>query len=484
MDLGSIAEHTDGLDAVRALAADWPPERAAEPAGIEPETIARLAREFAAAESAVAYGRVGVCQQQTGSLTHWLINVLNAVTGNLDTPGGAMFTRPPVDVGTVLGLAQKAGLGGDHRTARQRVSGLPDMNGEFPIAGLADEITTPGEGQVRAMVVYAGNPVLSSPGGNRLGEAMEDLDFCVAIDPHVTETSRHADVILPSVSPLERDDLDIVMPAVSVRNHVRFSPAAVPKRQGGREDWEIITGLTKRLGDGVRGRAVSGAVGVGSMVGLSSPERLVEAAFAIGPYGILRKGPFGGLTVGKVKKAKHGIDLGALEPRLPGALATPGKRVRLAPELLLDEARRLGEMAVERDRALADGFDLTLIGRRSLRSNNSWLHNSPRLMKGADRCTALLHPDDAAARSLADGDPVRVASRVGEIELPLEVSDQMRRGVISIPHGFGHARPGVSWKLAASKPGVSVNDLTDPAVLDRLTGNAAYNAVPVRVQAA
>ena len=199
---------------------------------------------------------------------------------------------------------------------------------------------------------------------------------------------------------------------------------------------------------------------------------------------MLRKGPFRALTVSKVKKATHGIDLGPLEPRLPGALQTRGKRVRLAPELFLEEARQLARLADEHERALADGFDLTLIGRRSLRSNNSWLHNSPRLMKGADRCTALLHPDDAAARGLADGEPVRVASRVGEIELALEVSDEMRRGVISIPHGFGHGRAGVSWRLAASKPGVSVNDVTDPALRDRLTGNAAYNSVPVRVAAA
>ncbi len=484
VDLGAVGDFTDGLESVRALASEWPPARAAGPSGIDADTIARLARQFAAAETAVAYGRVGVCQQRTGTLTHWLINVLNVVTGNLDRPGGAMFTNPPVDVGQVLKLAAVAGVAGSHRSACQRVSGLPDMNGEFPVAGLADEITTAGEGQVRAMLVYAGNPVLSSPGGNRLGEAMDELDFCVAIDPHITETSRYADVILPSVSPLERDDLDIVMPAVSVRNHVRFSPAAVPKRKGGKEDWEIITGLTKRLGGGVRGRAVAEAVGVGSMLGLASPARLIDAAFAAGPYGLLRKGPFRALTVSKVRKAAHGIDLGPLEPRLPGALQTPGRRVRLAPALFVEEARQLERLADERERALGDGFDLTLIGRRSLRSNNSWLHNSARLMKGADRCTALLHPDDAEARGLADGVAVRVASRVGEIELPLEVSDQIRPGVISIPHGFGHGKPGVSWKLAASKPGVSVNDLTDPAVLDRLTGNAAYNSVPVSVAAA
>jgi anaerobic selenocysteine-containing dehydrogenase len=473
----------DGLEDIRALAATWPPERAAGRAGVDAETIARLAREFAAAESAVAYGRVGVCQQRTGSLTHWLINVLNAVTGNLDTPGGAMFPESPIDAGMVLRMTERLGAGGGHRQAHQRVSGLPDMNGEFPVAGLADEITTPGAGQVRGLVVFAGNPVLSAPGGHGLEAALAELEFCVAIDPHITETTRHANVILPPVSQLEHDDLDIVMPTVSVRNHIRFSPAAVPKDPGGREDWEIINGLSQRLGADARGKAVAGLLGAGGRLRLTSPARAIDAALAIGPHGVLRKGPLKGLTVRRIKRAVHGIDLGPLAPRLPGPLRTPGKRVRLAPPLLLEEAGRLEALAEEDDVARAGGFDLTLIGRRSLRSNNSWLHNAPRLMKGPDRCTALLHPDDAAARGLADGATVRLASRTGAIELPLQVSDEMRPGVVSVPHGFGHGRAGVSWRLAAAKSGVSVNDITDPAVLDRLTGNAAFNAVPVRLEA-
>jgi anaerobic selenocysteine-containing dehydrogenase len=482
--LGSVAEHCDGLEEIRALAAKWSPERGSGPAGIEAVTIERLAREFAAAESAVAYGRVGVCQQQTGSVTHWLINVMNAVTGNLDATGGAMFTNPPIALGTLFRAAKLIGVGGAHGTFKQRVSGLPEMNGELPVAGLADEIETPGEGQIRAMVIYAGNPVLSTPGGHRLEQAMEKLEFCVAVDQYITETTRHADVILPPVSALERDDLDVVMPTVSVRNHIRFSPAAVPKREGGREDWEILGDLTSRLGDGVRGRALARLIGVGNRLRISSPERLIDAAFAVGPYGILRKGLRQGLTVAKVKRAEHGIDLGALEPRLPGALQTPGKRVRLAPQLLLEEAAHLEQLAQEREHSLSNGYDLTLIGRRQLRSNNSWLHNSRRLMKGADRCTAILHPDDASARGLADGGAVRVVSSTGAIELPLEVSDEMRPGVVSIPHGFGHNRTGVSWSHAATKPGVSMNDITDPAIVDRITGNAAFNSVPVRIEAA
>jgi anaerobic selenocysteine-containing dehydrogenase len=300
----------------------------------------------------------------------------------------------------------------------------------------------------------------------------------VSVDQYVTETSRHANVILPPVSVLERDECDVVMPLVSVRNHIRFSPRAVPKRAGGKEDWEILNGLTRRLGRGVRGR------GFGLASRLASPSVMVEAAIASGPYGVLRRGPLKGLTLWKLKRAKHGIDLGALQPRLPKALMTPDKRVPLAPRAFLDAAADLEAIAAEHDTAASEGYDLALIGRRGLRSNNSWMHNSRRLTKGRDTCTALLHPDDAHARGLADGTQVRVVSRAGTIEVALEVSDDMRPGVVSVPHGFGHAsREGVGWTHAASLPGASVNDITDPTVLDAVTGNAAFNSVPVRLEA-
>jgi anaerobic selenocysteine-containing dehydrogenase len=479
--LGHLDAHADGLAAVEALAAEWPARRAAPIAGVDAATIERLAREFAAAERAVAYGRVGVCQQRTGSLTHWLINVLNAVTGNLDTVGGAMFPNPAFDVGALLRRARVLGFG-DHGRFHQRVTGMPEMNGELPVAGLADEILTPGPGQVRGVLVFAGNPVLSTPGGARLDEALATLEWCVAIDMYVTETTRHADVILPPVSALERSDIDVVMPLVSVRNHIRQSPAAIRKPKGAREDWQILTALASRLGHGVARRAEAAVAKLPSL--LTTPERLIDLGLALGPYGILRRGPRKGLTVAKVKRAQHGIDLGPLAPRLPGALDTAGKRVQLAPPQFVEEAGRLVAHAREAQAALSDGYDLTLIGRRQLLSNNSWMHNSARLMKGSDRCTALLHPDDASARGLDDGDRVRVVSRVGAIELPLEISDEIRRGVVSVPHGFGHVRPGVGWRLAAAKAGASVNDITDPSVVDRLTGNAAFNSVPVRVEAA
>ncbi|HEY5189741.1 MAG TPA: molybdopterin-dependent oxidoreductase [Solirubrobacteraceae bacterium] len=477
VDLGHLADRCDGLAEIERLAAEWPPARAADPAGVEADTIARLAREFAQAPTAVAYGRVGVCHQETGSVTHWLINVLNAVTGNLDRVGGAMFPRPAIDLVTLSDrLTGKPHWG----RYRQRVSGLPEFMDELPVAGLADEILTPGEGQVRGMLIYAGNPVLSTPGGARLETAMEQLEWCVAVDMYVTETTKHADVILPPVAQLERSDIDVVFPALSVRNQIRYNPAALPAPPDSKTDWEILIGLAGRIGRGLPGAVRNQAL---RLLGpFSTPERLVDLGLRIGPYGNLKR-LRGALDIGRVKRARHGIDLGPLQPNLVATLKTKGKRVRLAPAVMLAEAARLSELARERDAALGDGFDLVLIGRRQLRSNNSWMHNSPRLMKGADRCTARLHPREAEARELSDGQTVRVTSVIGSIDVPLEVSDEIRPGVISIPHGFGHTRANVGWRTAAAHPGASVNDITDPSIVDRLTGNAALNAVPVRVEA-
>jgi anaerobic selenocysteine-containing dehydrogenase len=475
--LGRLEAACDGLAELQELVGQWPPERVAPHAGVDAPTVERLAREFAAAPRAVAYGRVGVCQNETGSLALWLINVLNIVTANFDVPGGAMFTTPALDLVAlgelVLGRTERGRWTG-------RASGLPEFQGELPVVGLAGEILTPGAGQVRGMLLYAGNPVLSTPGGARLDAAMAQLEWCVAIDPYITESTRHADVILPPVSLLERSDVDVILSAFGVRNRIRYMPAALPAPPDGRDDWDILLGLATRVGRGVRGRAEGAALGIARH--FLDRDRIIDLGIRLGPYGFLRRGPLRGLDLGKVKRARHGIDLGPLEPRLPSALRTPDKRLRLAPPALMAEAARLDEMARERDAAVADGYDLVLIGRRQLRSNNSWMHNSRRLMKGGDRCTALLHPDDAAARGLAGAQRVRLVSRVGAIEVPLEVSDEIRPGVVSVPHGWGHGRPGVGWKVAAAQPGASVNDVTDPTLVDRLTGNAALNATPVRVE--
>lgn len=470
---GRLAGFTDGIEELRTIADQWPPARAGLHSGIDPKTIQRIAREFSAASAPVAYGRVGICQTRTGSVAHWLILALNVVTGRLDSPGGSMFAKPPVDLVAAGRLGTRKGVIGINPALRDRVTGRPVVNGEFPVATLPDQINA---GRVRAMIVHAGNPVLSAPGGRRLDAALDRLDFFVAIDMYINETSRHADVILPPVSALERDDLDLVFAALSVRNHVRYSPAAVPKIADGLEDWEILNTLMRRVSHGLRGRVIA------QTLGRMSPKRLLDLIILTGPRGVLRAGPRRGLTLRRIQAAPHGIDLGALEPCLPDDLGTPDRRIKLAAPMLIEEASKLASRAEEDAVARQNGFDLTLIGRRQLRSNNSWMHNSPRLMKGADRCTAMLHPDDAEQRELTDGEVVRVSSGIGSIELPLQITDAMRRGVVSIPHGFGHDRQGVGWRLAASKAGASANDINDPELHDILSGNAAMNSVPVKVE--
>lgn len=481
-----LADRLAGWDDLAALVADWTPERAAPICGIDAATITDMARAFASARSAVAYARIGVCHHTTGSITHWLVNALNAVTGNLDRAGGAMFSTPPADLQLLVRT-----VGGESGRARyrSRVRDLPELAHELPVVGLADEILTPGEGQVRAMIVHAGNPCLSSPEAGRMDEAFASLDFMVSIDLYVTETSRHADVILPPTSHLERGEFDLVFPFLSVRNNARYSHRVFDPPADGRDDWQLILGITTELlpqpslldgrVPGLVRLALSGA----------SPDVISAGIIATGPQGVLRHGPRG-LTLRKVKRSRGGVDLGPLQPgRLSHVLRTKDGRVQLAPPLLVDEARAVFGGALHRGRAggeleagrPTEAYDLQLIGRRHLRSNNSWLHNVEAMVKGRDRCTALMHPDDAAERELVDGGQVRVTSPVGAIEVPLEVSDEIRRGVVAIPHGWGHDVKGVGWSTAAAHAGANVNRLTTSDLVDRLSGNAALNATWVHV---
>lgn len=479
--LVSPAPWVSGVDEVRRLVASHPPVVAAERCGVEVTTIERLARDFAAAPSAVAYGRLGICHSETGTVTAWLITVLNAVTGNLDSVGGAMFATPPVDLGKVLRLIWGRS---SHDTFRSRGADLPDLNGELPLVALADEITRPGPRQLRGLIVCAGNPALSAPNARAVSEALGTLDFLVSVDLYLTETSRMADLILPPVSHLERSELDVVFPAFSVRNNARWSPRAVVPDAEGLEDWDIILGLATELiagpGSGIARRAVAGVLKV------VDAHKVVDALIFIGPQGPLSKDSSGrrrgrqGLSARRVRRTPGGVDLGPLEPRLAKVIRTKDKQVRLAPSALLAAARQL---PVGQGPARSD-FDLQLIGRRHLRSNNSWLHNVPTMVKGRDRCTALMHPADAAARSLTDADSVVVTSAIGSIEVPLEISDEVRQGVVSIPHGWGHDRPEAGWTTANSHPGVNVNAIIDEALVDRLSGNAAVNATMVAVTAA
>lgn len=473
---GRLAALTTGLPDLEPLVAEFTPERAAAATGIAAADIRGLAREFAAARSAVCYGRMGVSTQEFGAVTQWLISVLNIVTGNLDRPGGAMFTRPAFDL---VALSARLGESGHFDKGRSRVRKLPEYGGEYPVATLAEEILTPGPGQIRALVTHAGNPVLSTPNGAMLDQALASLEFMVSVDFYLNETTRHAHLILPPTFALEHDHYDAAFHVLAVRNTAKYSLPLFAPAADARHEWEILGELAARIG--ARGSALQLPLRRKLLAALS-PQRVLAAGLRLGPYG------FGatGLSLGKLKESVHGIDLGPLTSCLPERLFTPDKKIRLIPEVLgrdLDRVRR----KFPRDSAAApatDGFDLQLIGRRHLRSNNSWLHNSQRLVKGPPRCTLLIHPQDAARRGITAEQTVNVRSRVGSVALPAELTDEVMPGVVSIPHGWGHGRPGIALSTAQQHPGVSVNDLTDERLLDELCGNAALNGVPVRVEAA
>jgi anaerobic selenocysteine-containing dehydrogenase len=444
-----------GLDELRAATSAWTPERAASVCGVPADDICELARALASTPRAVVYGRIGVCTQEFGGLAAWLCYAVNTLTGHLDEPGGLMFTTPALDP---LPLAKLLGLEGSFARYRSRVSGKPEFGGELPVSALAEEIETPGDGQVRALITSAGNPVLSAPGGPRLERALEQLEFMVSIDPYLNETTRFAHVILPPTSPLERSHYDVALAAFSVRNVAKYSPPLFERGEDQRHDWEIYAGLWARL------KLPAGSWLAERALGKLGPEAILDLGLRIGPHR---------LSLKKLAAEPHGIDLGALEPRFPKRLGTPDKKVHLAPKLYLDDLPRLERAGAPQG--------LVMIGRRHLRSNNSWLHNSERLVKGPVRCTVMMHPADAAARGLADGATAKVTSARGTIELPVEVTDTMMPGVVSVPHGWGHGRKGVRLRVAASVPGASINDVIDPDRIDALSGTSALSGQPVDV---
>ncbi|MGB7404228.1 MAG: molybdopterin oxidoreductase family protein [Pacificimonas sp.] len=420
--------------------------------GIPEADIRSLAAELGDEDPAIVYGRIGVSTQRWGTLNLWLIQLLNIAIGAMDREGGVMFSNPAID------LAGSAGPGTYDRF-RSRIGDHPECIGEFPSATIAEEIITPGEGQVRALVTVAGNPVLSAPGGTQLDDALETLDLMVSIDMYVTETSRHADYILPPCGPLQKDHYPLALGPLAVRNYACYSPPIFEKAEDELSDWEIVAGLAA---------AIETAKG-GSAANPRHPRDFLDMALQRGPHE---------LTLAEVEAHPHGIDLGPHQPRLPDRLATSDKLIHTAPPLCREELTAFRtELAEARE---PDA--LALIGRRHVRSNNSWLHNSKRLVKGPDRCTAMIHPDDAKARNIADGDDVEVTSRVGTITLAAEITDDIMPGTISIPHGWGHDRKGVDLSVATAHAGVSINDLTDPRRMDPVTGNAAFNGTPVTVR--
>jgi anaerobic selenocysteine-containing dehydrogenase len=463
-DLAHLREFTEGLDAVRRAVADFTAEYAAHYTGIDAGTIRRLAREFAAAGAGICYGRMGVSTQAYGALNQWLIQLLNIVTGNLDRPGGSLFTLPAVDQVSTI---SPGGFGRHH----SRVRALPEFDRELPAAALAEEITTPGADQIRALFTGAGNPVMSTPNGRQLDAALEQLDFMVSLDPYLNETTRHADIILPPTSALEHDHYDIAFHVNAVRNTARFNEAVFDKPADALHDWEIFTEL---------GNRVALLLG-GEPQPFNAPAQIIDAGLKFGPYAGQ------GMSLEKLRQHPSGIDLGPLQPQFPARLHTRDKVIHCdTPQPLADLARLRN--AFPSHVAPVAGPEhtrpLQLIGRRHIRSNNSWMHNYRRLVKGKGRCTLLMHPEDLRQRHIETGSEVSVRSRVGALRVVVEASEDMMPGVVSLPHGFGHDREGIRMAIAQRHAGVSCNDITDELELDALSGNAAVNGVLVEVSPA
>jgi anaerobic selenocysteine-containing dehydrogenase len=497
---GRLAEHLNGVERVAELAQPFTPETVAAACGIPAEEIRRLARDFAGAERAVAYGRIGTCTQEFGTLASWLVDVLNALTGNLDRVGGALFPRAAAGSRNATGVG---GRGKGMRTSRitSRVRGLPQIFGELPAATLADEILTPGAGQVRALITIAGNPALSVPNGDRLQEALGQLDFMISIDGYLNETTRFAHVILPPPSQLERSHYDLAFTQLAVRNAARYTPAAFPRAPGQPDEWEILLRLAgiitgqgpnadiAALDDMVAAQMIEREVAtegapvegrdarelLAALAPRRGPERLLDFMLRAGPYGDAFGANSGGLTLAALEAAPHGIDLGPLQPRIPEVLRTPSGKVELAPDAITADVPRL------RARLQSTRREMVLIGRRELRSNNSWMHNLPALTKGKDACTLLIHPADAARLGLADGATARITSAAGSVTAPVQVTDTIMPGVVSLPHGWGHDQPGARMHVARDHAGVSANRLVNDAEIEPLSGNAIQNAVPVTV---
>ncbi|WP_284224437.1 molybdopterin-dependent oxidoreductase [Mycobacterium antarcticum] len=496
VDLGDLADLVEGVDQVDSLAREFAPEHVADHCGVAAEEIRTVAREIAAAPSAAVYGRMGTSTVEFGTLGTWLVDVINVLTGNLDRAGGAMFPQSPVGA-----AARPPRPGRGFATGRwhSRVSGYPEVLSEMPAAALAEEIETPGPGQVKAMISIAGNPVLSAPDGDRLSRALAGVDFMLSVDPYLNETTCHADVILPPPPPSRSAHYDVALAGASVRNNARYSPPALPLAEGQPDEPEILSRLalilaglgpdadpalvdeqviaatlSKETNDPdspVAGRSVD------EMTAMLTPgrgyERRLDMMLRLGPFGDAFGANADGLTLQRLKSAPHGIDCGALRPRLTEVLRTPSGKVELAPVAVVDDVARL---RASLDRG-SDGF--VLIGRRHLRSNNSWMHNVPSLAGGTNRCSLRIHPDDAIELGIVD--TARVKGPGGEFEVPVEITDGIRRGVVSLPHGWGHDRSGTGQSVAAEHPGVNVNQLNDGQTLDPLSGTAVLNGIPVQI---
>lgn len=507
-DPSNVADHCNGLDDLSTLLAPFTAQSVAGICGIEAETIEAMARELAAAPTAAVYGRIGTCTQEFGTLTSWLVDVVNILSGNLDRVGGAMFAKGAVGQPSTKG-APGSGRGMRFGRAKSRASGAPESLGEFPVTALPEEIETEGEGQVRALVTVAGNPVSSNPNSDRLDAALASLEFMVCVDPYINETTRHADVILPPPSPLQKSHYDLALLNFAVHNVANYSAPVLPLEDDQLTEGQIMLRLAAvlegveldRLADAAQGtdEAIAKAMlasairddhsniagrDLDELLAMVSdragPERLLDIMLRTGPYGDGFGADPDGLTLAVLEANPHGVDLGALEAgRIPDNLRTPSGKVEVVPDMMRADLPRLEE-SLHRD------WDeqMVLVGRRHVRSNNSWMHNIDVLMKGRNRCTMQIHPDDGARLGIDDGAPAKVRSRVGEVIIDAEWTDGIRPGVISIPHGFGQNMPGVRLRTATEYRGVNTNVLTDEYFRDEPSGNIALNGVPVEIQPA
>ncbi len=494
-----------GLDTVEELCRQFSPESVATATGLTAEDITRVAREIAAAPTAVVYGRIGTTTNEFGTTTSWLVDVVNILTGNLDEPGGAMFTRPVLGNPTTRGAGGKGsgfriGRGG----GRTKVSGYPEVMGEYPAAALAEEINDAGDESIAALITVAGNPVLSTPHSRQLADALDRLELMISVDMYLNETTRHADVILPVPSQLQRDHYDVLLLQFAIRNVANYSTAVLPLDDGQPDEWEILAKLGA-IAQGFGPDVDPSIVDDGAIEGLvrhsvadptspihgrnadeirsildsnhrRGPARMLDFMLQTGPHGAAFGSNPGGASLDLLLANPHGVDFGALEPRLPEALRTRSGEIEMAPAELVADVDRLRDFVeCARDRGMV------LIGRRHLKSNNSWMHNVRVLTKGSMSCSLMIHPDDAADLGLTDGASATVTSRVGAVTVPIEITDGIRPGVVSLPHGWGHSEPGTAMRVAAEKPGVNSNVLTDDRALDPLSGTSVLNGIPVTV---
>ena len=452
-----LSNYLKGLEEIKEIVKEYSPKKTALLIGIDSLEIQKIAKDFMNSKTAVCYGRMGVSTQEYGGICQWLINVLNIVTNNMDKVGGAMFTKPAIDLVYMTGIQGKVG---NFDRYRSRVHNLPEYSGELPVATLADEILTEGEGQIKMFICTAGNPVLSAPNGKKMEKALEKLDFMVSIDIYLNETSKYANIILPTTNGLETLHYDLVFHQLAIRNTAKLSEVLFEKDENQKHDWQILNELTERITEKKNSL---------------TPEMMLDNMFQYSPY------KEANLSVNKLKENPNGIDLGSLQPLLIKRIFTLDKKINVSPKIFIDDLKRLNKELYKDTKEEETKYPFALIGRRHLRNNNSWMHNSKLLMKGKNRCTVLMSSKDANNLSITDHQKIKIISNVGSIELPVEISDEMKEGVLSIPHGFGHNRNGTKIKLAEENAGESINDLTDDNKIDKLTGNANFSGTRVKV---